>query len=108
MVQQIEFIIYTNIQPLQQKFFAKGQCHRSWSMSKIKKNFFLLTITWKIIIATPIFYVKLLMSSWRLNIFLLQFTVVLTYSYVSAPPANSFSPKVKVISQCQRVKKMFC
>ena len=25
MVQQIEFIIYTNIQPLRQKFFAKDQ-----------------------------------------------------------------------------------
>ena len=27
MVQQIEFIIYTNIQPLRQKFFTKGQGH---------------------------------------------------------------------------------
>ena len=29
MVQQIDFIIYTNIQPLRQKFFTKGQSHRS-------------------------------------------------------------------------------
>ena len=36
MVQQIEFIIYTNIQPLRQKFFTKGGGHRS--RSKIQKN----------------------------------------------------------------------
>ena len=36
MVQQIEFIIYTNVQPLRQKFFTKGQGHRS--SSKIQKN----------------------------------------------------------------------
>ena len=36
MVQQIEFIIYTNIQPLRQKFFAKGQGPRA--RSKIQKN----------------------------------------------------------------------
>ena len=36
MVLQIEFIIYTNIQLLRQKFFTKGQGQRS--RSKIKKN----------------------------------------------------------------------
>ena len=34
MFQQIEFIIYANIQPLRQKFFTKGQGHRS----KIQRN----------------------------------------------------------------------
>ena len=34
MVQQIEFIIYTNIQTLQQKFFTKRQGQRS----KVQKN----------------------------------------------------------------------
>ena len=29
MVQEIEFIIYTNIQPLRQKLLTKGQGHRS-------------------------------------------------------------------------------
>ena len=36
MVQHIEFIIYTNVQPLRQKFFTKGQGQNSWS--KIQKN----------------------------------------------------------------------
>ena len=36
LVQHIEFIIYTNIQPLRQKFFTKGQGQRS--RSKIQKN----------------------------------------------------------------------
>ena len=37
MVQHIEFIIFTNIQPLQQNFFTKGQGQRS--RSKIQKMF---------------------------------------------------------------------
>ena len=57
MVQQIEFIIYTNIQPLRQKLFLSkvkviGQCQRL-------KKCFVNAITWKIIIASLI--------SFRLN-----------------------------------------
>ena len=37
MVQQIEFIIYTNVQPLQQKFFTKCQGQRS--EQRLKKKF---------------------------------------------------------------------
>ena len=40
MVQHIEFIIYTNIQPLRQKFFTKVQGQRS--RSKIQKNVLLM------------------------------------------------------------------
>ena len=55
MVQQIEFIIYTNIQPLRQKFFAKVQGHRSKVKVKDSKKCFVL-LTWKIIIASLQFF----------------------------------------------------
>ena len=56
MVQQIEFIIYANIQPLLQKLFTKGQGHRSKVMVKDSKKWFLNAITWKIIIASLQFF----------------------------------------------------
>ena len=53
MIQQIEFIIYTNIQTLRQKFFTKGQGQRFKKMfcyhDNLENNY-------------CIFYVKLLMS----------------------------------------------
>ena len=52
MVQQIEFIIYTNIQPLWQKFFTKGHGRRSKVKVKDSKKCFVHAITWKIIIAS--------------------------------------------------------
>ena len=52
MVQQIKFIIYTNIQSLRHKFFTKG--HKSKVKVKVKdsKKLFINAITWKIIIAS--------------------------------------------------------
>ena len=52
MVQQFVFITYTNIQPLRQKFFTKGQGHRSKVKVKDSKKCFVNAITWKIIIAS--------------------------------------------------------
>ena len=57
MLKQIEFIIYTNIQPLPQKFFTKGQGHtRSKVKVKDSKKCFVNAITWKIIIASLQFF----------------------------------------------------
>ena len=62
MVQQIELIIYTNIQPLWQKFFTKGQGRRSKVKVKDAKKCFVHAITYLNYCIFPIFYVKLLMS----------------------------------------------
>ena len=68
-VQQIELIIYTNIQPLRQKFFTKGkgQGHRSKMKVKDSWKCVVNAITWKIIIASHQFFMWSYSLVWKMT-----------------------------------------
>ena len=62
MVQQIEFIIHTNIQPFPALIFTQGQSYRSKVKVKYLKNYFKLNNLKNNYWISPFFHVKLPMS----------------------------------------------